>query len=56
MRKFIITEEQREEVMRLYKAHSYIGARNVLISLPEVRDDTPLEENKASKANTTGKS
>ncbi|MBU0893883.1 MAG: hypothetical protein KKF48_02375 [Nanoarchaeota archaeon] len=37
-KKFIIKEEQREEVFNLIKNHSWLGARTILLSLEELKE------------------
>lgn len=38
-KKFLFTESDREEVLRLMRSRSYIGARNYLHQLKELEDN-----------------
>jgi len=38
-RKFILTESKREEIINLIKNHSYLGTRNLLYQLEEIKEN-----------------
>lgn len=49
MKKYILTEEDREEIFRLLKTRSTLGVKNYLNQLEEIKEDSDKTKFKEKK-------